>query len=64
MVVVMTFVIMTMRFPAIADRHNIHLTEMHAAFRNGLRGKFAHGIRMAAQQRHFHTMAMVEPRAH
>ena len=62
--VLVAVVVVSVFLAAIADRHDINLSEMHAALGHRLGRKLAHGVSMAAQQCHFHAMAMIEPRAH
>ena len=64
MIVVMAVIIMGMGAAAILDRDQIDLAEMHAPLCHCLRRQAPHGICMAAQQGHFHTMMVVKARAH
>ena len=46
------------------DGHKIHLPEAHALLCHDLFSQLSYALRVAAEQSHFHAMAMVKPCAH
>ena len=64
MIVLMAIFIMGVRMAAVLNGHEIDLPKMYSTLGHCLCRQLAHSIRMPAQQCDFHTMMVIEPRAH